>query len=302
MSEELAKYPDLKKFMEKPPFRKWLYAPVDASGPNDRLTFPLAQSLLGFDKILAYGKFGEDVIRRTLGDQESEKRGLTSLPHGISSDIFYPRNRKTSRAFFFSITGGANLYGKKDLIKPDEILLGAVCTNQSRKDMPLLIETCAILSRKYKIRLWLHMDVLERVGGWSIPALLMDHGMIDRTVVSLGYLSDDNIAKAYAACDLTIASGAEGFGFPILESQFCGTPVTTMSYAGGADIVPAEWQVDPIGYRYESIWASKRPVFRAEDWADKVVRMLEHRCTGPERYDWKNLWSEWEKWFREGLK
>lgn len=302
MSEEIAKYPSLNKLLKNPPFKKFIYAPVDASGPNNKLTFPLAQNLLGFDRILAYGQWGEDVIRRTLGDQESEKRGLTSLPHGINIDNFYPRERKTARAFFFAITGAANLYGKKELIKSDEILIGCVCTNQSRKDVPLLIETAAILSRKHKVRLWIHTDALERVGCWSIPALLVDFGMVDRTVVSLGYIPDDKMASAYSACDITIAPGAEGFGFPLLESQFCGTPVVSMCYAGGSDIVPKEWQVAPIGFRYESIWACKRPVFNAEDWANKANHIIGNRCSYPAEYGWGRLWPErWEPWFRSAV-
>ena len=305
MSEELAKYPDLKKFLTKPPFKKWIYAPLDASGPNDKLTFPLAQNLLGFDRILAYGKWGEDVIRRTLGDQESEKRGLTSLPHGINLETFYPRERKTARAFFFSITGAANLYGKKELIKSDEILIGCVCTNQSRKDIPLLIETASILSRKHNVRLWLHTDVLERVGCWSIPALLVDFGMVNRTITSLGHIPDDNMASAYSACNITIAPGAEGFGFPIAESLAVGVPVVTGNYAGGAELAPLNL-VDPVAFRYESIWSCERPVYNAKDWADKVNRILEYpgafNRSLDSKYDWKVNWGGWEKWLREGVK
>jgi glycosyltransferase involved in cell wall biosynthesis len=302
MSEELAKHPGLKQFLSKPSFEKWIYAPVDASGPNDRLTFPLAQNLLGFDRILAYGKFGEDVIRRTLGEQESEKRHLTSLPHGIDTDVFYPRNKQTSRAFFFSFTGAASIFGKKDLIKQDELLIGCVATNQFRKDMPLLIETVAILSRERKIRLWLHTDSLERSSGWSIPALLADHGLLDRAVVSLGHIADEAMAKAYSACDLTLAPGPEGWGFPIAESLACGTPVVHGSYAGGADIVPTEMQVPPVAFRYEGIWASKRPVYRPEDWAAKANEWAGRRARLDTRYSWTENWKAWEAYLREAVR
>lgn len=302
LSAELENHPDLRKFLTNPPFQKWIYAPVDAGGPNNRLTYPLGQSLLGFDRILAYGKFGEDVIRNTLGEQESEKRHLTSLPHGIDCETFYPRNRQTSRAFFFSITGAANIFGKKELIKSDELLLGAVATNQSRKDMALLIETAAILSRQRPIRLWLHTDILERTGCWSIPALLMDFGLIDRAVISLGYLPDDAMAKAYSACDVTVAPGAEGFGFPIAESLACGTPVCHGSYGGGADLLPVEMTVDPIAFRYESIWACKRPVYRAADWADRISSFVGTETTLQSKYDWVENWKKWEDWLREAAK
>lgn len=303
MSAELGKYPDLRKFLTNPPFHKWIYAPVDAGGPNDRLTYPLQQSLLGFDRILAYGKFGEDVILNTLGEQESEKRYLTSLPHGIDCDIFYPRDKLTSRAFFFTITGASSIFGRKDLIKSDEVLIGCVCTNQSRKGIPLLIEAASILFRKYnrKVRLWLHTDTLERAGCWSIPALLVDFGMIDRTVISLGYLTDDAIAKAYSACDVTVAPGAEGWGFPIAESLACGVPVCHGSYGGGADLLPAEMLVDPVIFRYESIWACKRPVYSPQDWAWKINSLIGVEATIDPRYDWKNNWPRWSEWLKAGV-
>lgn len=299
MSAELAKWPGLQQFLKAPPFQKVIYAPVDAGGPNDRLTFPLQQSLLGFDRILAYGKFGEDTIRQTLGEQESEKRHLTSLPHGIDDSVFYPRNRQTSRAFFFAITGAENLYGKRDLIKPDELLIGCVCTNQSRKDVALLVEAVSILSRHRKVRLWLHTDVLERA--WSIPALLVDHGLIDRTVISLTTLSDDAMAKAYSACDVTIAPGPEGFGYPIAESLACGTPCVTGAYAGGAELVTPLMRVPPLAFRYESVWACKRPVYDPAAWADKAEKWSGQRFVLDHKYDWANVWPEWESWFRETI-
>ena len=302
MSNELDRYPSLKQFLLKPPFKRWIYAPVDASGPNDRLTFPLAQNLLGFDRILAYGKFGEGVIRRTLGDKESDKRGLTSLPHGIDVNTFYPRNRQTSRSFFFNITGASTLRGEKGSIQPDETLIGIIGTNQSRKDFGMALEAISILSRQRKIRLWIHTDTLERVGCWSIPALLVDFGLADRTVISLGTLSDDNMAKAYSACDLTVGPGVEGFGFPLAESLACGIPVVHGYYGGGANIVPIEMLVAPVAYRYESIWGCKRPVYDPEDWAERVNDLIGKRGVLDEKYAWVNNWKGWKNWFLEGEK
>jgi glycosyltransferase involved in cell wall biosynthesis len=302
MCVELDKYPNLKHFLMNPPFQKWIYAPVDAGGPNDRLTFPLAQSLLGFDRILAYGKFGEDVVRRTLGDQESEKRFLASLPHGVNAEVFYPRNRQTARAFFFSYTGAASIFGNKDLIKHDETLIGIVATNQFRKDYGMALEAASILSRDRKIRLWLHTDDFERVSGWSIPALLADFGLIDRAIISIGHISNESMAKAYSACDLCFGIGPEGFGLPNAEALACSTPVITGSYAGSADFVPSAMQVSPVAFRYESIWGCKRPVYDAHNWAQKATEWIGKRSSLDPKYDWKNNWVPWDKWFREGVK
>jgi glycosyltransferase involved in cell wall biosynthesis len=298
-SEHLNSYPLLRKWLNNAPFKRWLYCPLDASGPNDRLTFPIMQTLLGFDRILAYGPFGESVIRKTIGEEESSKRNLTNLPHGIDGTVFCERDRVLSRKLFLQITGAQSLTGNTLPVAEDELLLGIISTNQARKDFGLVLEACSILSRDRKIRLWIHTDVLERC--WSIPSLLIDYGLIDRTIISLNRLPDENLSYALSACDLTIGPGAEGFGLPLLESQYCGTPVVTGSYAGGADIVPKEWQVDPDAFRYEGEYACKRPVYTAWRWASTVNSLIGKRCDRPDEYDWNNLWPRWKKWLLDGI-
>jgi len=298
-NELLLAYPGLQQWLLKPNFEKWLYCPVDASGPNDRLTFPLMQTLFGFDRILAYGQFGEDVIRRTIGDKAAKQRDLCSLPHGVDSEIFFELNRKNCRKMFLKHTGAAQLVGEAKTIQDEEVLIGIVSTNQMRKDFGLAIETISILFKTHPVRLWIHADTLER--HWSIPALLVDFGLLDKAVVSLGFLSDYVMAQAYSACNLTIGPGPEGYGYPLVESQFCGTPVVTGSYAGGADIVPKEWQVDPIAFRYEGVYAQKRPVYDPYHWAEKCLGLIDKRCNRPGELDWNgDLWSKWEAWFRRG--
>lgn len=298
-SELLESNPALKQFLVNRRFKLWTYTAIDGAGPNDRLTFPLAQIMLGFDRILAYGDWGESVVRRTLGEEESVKRDLCSLPHGIDTEVFYRRDRKVSRGFFFTITGASMMRGRPTLILPDETLIGIVATNQDRKDWDLAIESVAILSRTRKIRLWIHTNKLE--SDWSIPALLVDHGLVDRTVISLGYLSDDALAKAYSACDITIAPGAEGFGYPIAESLTCGTPCITGNYAGGAELVPPDMRVEPVGFRARSIWSVKRPAYNPQHWAMKINEWVGCSAALDPKYDWTNNWTGWEKWLREGL-
>ena len=182
-----------------------------------------------------------------------------------------------------------------------EILIGCVATNQTRKNHALAAETVAILSKTHRLRFWLHTDELERY--WSIPNLLADYGLLDKTIISLGQITDSKLAAAYSACDLTLGIGPEGFGLPLLESQYCGCPVVTGAYAGGSDIVPKEWQVNPIGFYKEGSYASLRPVYKAEDWADMAELLIGQRCNYPGEYAWDRLWPEqWEPYLREAAK
>jgi glycosyltransferase involved in cell wall biosynthesis len=164
----------------------------------------------------------------------------------------------------------------------------------------MALEAVSILSRTRKIRLWMHVDSLER--HWSIPALLVDFGLIDKTVVSLGYISDDNLAKAYSSCDLTLGIAPEGFGYIHVESLACGTPCIVGSYAGGAELVSPSMRIKPVAFRYESIWACKRPVYDPADWAARASKWIGQRATMDRKYDWNQNWAGWENWFREGVK
>lgn len=299
--EMLNAYPVLRDWLIKAPFTRWGYFPIDAEGPNGKFSFPLNQTLLGFDRILAYGQWARDVIERSIGEGNAQNQSLDFRPHGIDTDIFYQHDRTESRYKFGSITGAQTLVKIPLLssVMNDEILIGIVATNQARKNWALGIETAALVAKDRKVRLWIHTDVLER--NWSIPSLLVDYGLVDKTMISLGYLADEEMARAYSACDVTLGIGPEGWGLPLGESLACGTPVITGNYAGGAEITPDEMHVEPIAYYREGLYACVRPVFNTKDWAEKVIRNLDKRATLDPQYAWNNLWPRWQSWFEEGL-
>lgn len=295
-SEDLLDKPILKQFLLQKPFAKWLYPPMDATGPNDRLTFPLMRSLHGFDRIIAYSQWAGEIIDRTMGLTE----GTTpSLPHGIDSSVFYQHDRNICRASFPEITESFTLFGNvPDSVHDDEVLISIVATNQARKDFHIGIETAAILAKTHKLRLWIKADILER--NWSIPALLVDYGIVNQTMISLGDLSDDAMAQAYSASDVTLGIGlGEGYGYPIQESLFCGTPCIHANYGGAPEyMLNPDLLVDPVAYRYEGVYSCQRPVCSAQDWAERVNVIIGKRTTHNGDLDWVNLWPRWQLWFR----
>lgn len=301
--ELLETKPDLRRWLVDAPFKRWGYFPIDADGPNGKLSFALHQTLLGFDRLLAYGEWGQQVIERTIKEDDDGKGfDLANLSHGIDTDVFYPRLRVRCRFRFGSITGARTMIKTPQLssIMADETLIGIVATNQARKDWSLGIATAAELAKIRKLRLWIHTDALER--HWSIPSLLADYGLLDQTMISLGFLTDDSMAEAYTACDLTLGIGlGEGWGYPLAESLACGTPVIHGNYAGGAEIVPEAMRVEPIAYHSEGLYACVRPVFNVDHWVARAVEFLGQRATLDPRFAWSNLWPHWETWFRSGL-
>ena len=299
-SELLAANPDLRDWLVQPRFERWGYFPIDAEGPNGKLSFPLQQTLLGFDRVLAYTEWAQDVISRSFEGQRLPF-DLDHLPHGIDTQAFFETHRPLCRQLFFRLTGAQTLTAAPIALANDELLIGIVATNQARKDWALGIETAALLAKNHKVRLWIHTDIMERA--WSIPALLIDHGLLGNAAISLGYLPDDQMAEAYSACDVTLGIGlGEGWGFPLAESLACGTPVIHGNYGGGAEFVPASMKVEPVSYRSEGLYSCVRPVFRAQDWAERVLQIAGQRTSLDPQYAWSNLWPRWEAWFRKGLK
>ena len=296
MAEE--RYHTLRKWLERPPFEKWLYCPVDAEGPHDRLTFAIMKSLYGFDRIIAYSKWGEGVIERTLSTEEAKARHLCSLPHGIDTKVFYPSpDRKMARSVFPILTGSSSIIAKHKSIKDDEVLIGIVATNQSRKDWSLGIKTVEILASKMKVRLWIHIDNTRRE--WDTFSQLIDHNLFgEQTLISTGHIPDEQMAEAYSACDVTLGIGPEGFGYPIFESIFCGTPCVHGNYGGAPEHMDWNCLVEPVAFREEGCYSLKRPVYRAEDFAAAVERVIGKQITRPNHLDWNNLWPRWEAWFR----
>lgn len=297
--EPLDPYPGLHNWLRNLRAEKWVYAPIDAECPGGRLSFPLAKVTVGFNRIFTYGTWSASLIVNSLGMVEAAKRNLTYAPHGIDTEIFCEMPRMAARKMFFNRTGAVPLRkGNIEPIEPigkDELLIGIVATNQPRKDWALGIEAVAKIAEKRPVRLWIHTDKLERAGSWSIPTLLVDFRLLDKVAVSMGYLSDEVMAEAYSACDVTLGIGSgEGFGYPIFESMFCGTPCVHGNYGGAPEWMGGDTLlVEPAAYRYESVYGFKRPVFRAEDWVAKIEEVSDKRTNYPSELDWNYLWPKW---------
>lgn len=285
---------NLKSFLTQAKFKKWVYAPIDAEGPNGKL--PESQRMIfeGFDRVLTYTKFGSEIIARTM-----KKGDIPYLPHGCDTSIFYPRSRKEARECFVQRVVGK----EKGRIADDVLLIGCIATNSPRKDWGLCFETCAeLLRRGENVGLWAHSDVFQKSNAWDLLMLADEFGMRERVIFTNSHLDDDAMAWGYAACSVTLGIGAgEGWGMPLSESLAMGIPVITGDYAGATEFVPEEYRVKPVGYHCDGYYGNRRPIFNAHDWANKIMRFREMDAKLDHRYSWEGCWPDWERWLKEGV-
>jgi|SRR5579859_440989 len=297
---ENCKNDKLRKFLTTARFQSWGYFPMDATGPNDRLTSVLGHTIEGYDRVLAYSKWAEDILRRTLTDRPILDN-LTNLPHGIDTDIFQPRHRVMARRGFGEKMGIKTEKGRWLSIPDDAYVIGIVGTNQARKDYGLGLQVVQRIAREKKVFVWIHTDVPGRT--WGIPALLNDLGILTSSIITSLPFSDEVMSWCYSACDVTLGIGlGEGFGYPIFESLACGTPCIHGNYGGAAEHLPEEFKVEPLAYRMEGPYSCIRPVFDPKDWVDKILALPKKNCQSllPEYLSWNMNWRKWKEWFLKG--
>lgn len=307
----------LKNFLREELFQKWGYFPVDGHSVGARLPKEAAEVFAGFDRVLAYTKYGADVIEKTIGQLVPEIVGASDdnphrltdnvarnlgaqvpyLPHGLDTSVFYPRNNKEARDTFVDRVAGL---GPAPLLE-DVFMVGIVATNTARKDWYLAFEVCSELKKRGKsVGIWAHTDKMQ--GAWNIPMLAREFELDSVTVASNRLLDDEDMAWAYSAMDITLGIGSgEGWGYPLAESLACGVPVIHGDYAGGAEIVPQRMLVSAKLFRGDGQFGILRPVFYADRWAVTAMRYFAGEAVLPPHIDWNNAWLEWKKWLASGI-
>ena len=281
-------YSELQRVLTSGQFAKWGYFAIDAEGPmtNGGLVPMLADTLRGYDRLIAYTEFGKRVIEAWIAD---DGRRVDCLPHGFNGSVFVPRDRWEAGARF-----GLDL--------THSTMIGCVMANQPRKDwgvwaesMRLVIDRLRAMDDRRATMLWAHTDSVDRY--WDLRMLVDAFGLAKHMILTTDTPSDTEMSWRYSACDVTVLpSLGEGWGYPLVESAACGVPTVHVNYAGGAELATNRVPIEH--YRYDGRWVMARPVIDSAKMARQVVNTLDSKPQSVAQYDWRTLWpTVWEPWF-----
>ena len=210
---------------------KWVgYVPVD-SGP---FYPPWERVFKGMDEVVAMSVFGRDIIQSGIPSKR-----VHVIPHGVDTDVFRELPDRVQLKSHERILG--------------KFVVGCVARNQSRKNIPALVEAFALVSKKHEdLHLYLHMSPSDV--GYDLVTLLQRFRLQGRADISrpeIGRfegLKDPQLNRLYNLFDISaLPTMGEGFGLPIIESMSVGIPVVATDCSACTELVRGRGELVKVG-------------------------------------------------------
>jgi glycosyltransferase involved in cell wall biosynthesis len=196
---------------------------------------------------------------------------INVIPEGVDTSLFEPIFNESSLSEW-----------RKSTLGEDSPYILYVGKPTKRRNLRALLEAFRSLKNDTALP---HKMVFvgTALPGFPLDELVKEMKLEDQ-VVTIDYLSHDDVALAYNAADLFVyPSSYEGFGMPVLESMACGTPTITLNNTAFPE--------------FASGVAMLLPDAQPETLRDGMVTALtdstlrkQMKSRGPERaakYDWK---------------
>jgi len=248
-----------------------LYPPVHTRLNVFRVNLSFSAGIRRVDRIITVSKFSKREILRLFHINEDR---IEVIYEGVDSR-FRSLDECEGVKKKYGIEGGFILF---------------VGTVEPRKNVNGLIKAFYKLKKKGMK----HRLVVAGAEGWKCGETkeTIEQLGLEKEVVLLGYVGDDDLPALYNASDLFVyPSLYEGFGLPALEAMACGTPVVTSNTSSLPEVVgDAAIMVDPCDLN--SLTNAMHKVLTDESLAQDMVKKGLRRAT---------LFS-WDKAARNTLK
>jgi len=286
------------------------YIPVDGEPICGGLPPGIVKTIEDIDIPVAYTNYAKDAVLKSVSDEETRSR-LRTIYHGVDTDMFKPLDPKERR-----------LLRQKFGIQ-DKFMFLTVSRNQSRKNIPQLIQAWKIFSElpefKDKVIFWPHM-YFNDVMGWNIDELLLVNGLKNQSIMyydqvahsssELHMLPNEELAKLYQVADAFILLSGEGFGMPTFEAMATKLPCILLNHSASAEL-GADGRahlVPPAGtLTWTGSHLTERPVpdvmasaaamikiFKDKKYRDDVAQKGYEFAT---QYPWSRIVDEWNMLF-----
>jgi len=212
---------------------------------------------------VVYSHFAADVVEAAVGIRPNVAY------HGVDDRVF----RRLDK-----------IAAKEKVGVAGHFVVGTVCANQQRKNIPALIEAFARFSHnKPDVLLYLHTELAGPC--WDILELARHHHIEHLVHATLDYdaqrgISDDDLCHVYNAMDIfVLPTMAEGFGLPIVEAQACATPVLATDFSSCPELLPDDF----CKLRVKAMLTMYRNIEQAVVDVDDIVDKLQTLYAAPSR-------------------
>jgi D-inositol-3-phosphate glycosyltransferase len=312
--------PTLKKYGDT--LRTVMYFPVD----GEPLDPDIIKQLAGVSRLVAYNEFGRRVMQEAVEtirreEPQFEAPGISVIPHGVDTKLFYPYPAKKS-------SGGAvarRRSARKELFPTrkdlwDSFIVLNANRNQPRKRIEITMQGFALFARNKpeNVKLYLHMGT-EDVG-WNLITLAKRYEIEGRLIIS--NMSKDIPAESvkrlnliYNACDIGInTSTGEGWGLVSFEHAATGAAQVVPRHSACEEL----WQgaaefLEPVFtltiervltegkfVSPEGVAAALERLYQNPAHLRAMSKAAYRNATQP-KYRWDRIAKQWDKLFQEVL-
>lgn len=151
-------------------------------------------------------------------------------PPKFAHDFFKPCTKKERAEYRKRFFG---------TISDDQFIFAYVGTNQTRKDLPRLINAF-VQAQKEKPNLVLHLHTTMTKGAYNLKQMAKDYGMVEGTITTKeDYMYGlEDMIKIYGSVDCLVnCSMQEGLSWTPLEAMLCGLPVIASDTTAQTELV-----------------------------------------------------------------